>query len=398
MAAFATIPAGASLRPEKFELKVSEQDLKDFKDLVRLSKLAPETYENTRTDGRYGLTHEWMSQTKAYWETQYDWRQREIYINSFPNFVVDVEDQDGTFRIHFAALFSKRKDAIPLLFLHGWPGSHLEFLKMLDIYRKRYSEDELPYHIIAPSLPGYSLSSGPPLDKDWLIDDMGRVLNSLMVGLGFGSGYIAQGGDIGSFECRVLAALHDECKAIHLNLAMDWVAPEGVDEKDINDAERTGLKRLFEFLTTGSAYSKEHGTRPATIGFVLSASPLSLLAWIGEKFIEWTDTTPTTEDILDSVTLYWFTQSFPRCIYPYRELGRSAHITHGDPKYYCKKPMGFSWFPQELGPVPRAWVEKTGNLVFHRQHTEGGHFAAMEKPELLAQDMDDFVKQIWPVK
>ena len=83
---------------------------------------------------------------------------------------------------------------------------------MLDIYRKRYSEDELPYHIIAPSLPGYSLSSGPPLDKDWLIDDMGRVLNSLMVGLGFGSGYIAQGGDIGSFECRVLAALHDECK------------------------------------------------------------------------------------------------------------------------------------------------------------------------------------------
>lgn len=100
----------------------------------------------------------------------------------------------------------------PIWHAYCLSGSHIEFLKMLDLYSKKYSEDELPYHIIVPSLPGYSLSSGPPLNKDWLMDDMGRVLNSLMVGLGFGSGYIAQGGDIGSFECRVLAALHDECK------------------------------------------------------------------------------------------------------------------------------------------------------------------------------------------
>ena len=140
-------------------------------------------------------------------------RATEKYINSFPNFTVQIKDDDGeNFSIHFAALFSKKKDAIPLLFMHGWPGSHLEFLAMLDLFRKCYTPEQLPYNIIVPSLPGYTLSSGPPLTRDFETQDIARIMNKLMVGLGFGGGHIAQGGDIGSFIARVLAANHEECR------------------------------------------------------------------------------------------------------------------------------------------------------------------------------------------
>ncbi|KAI1617161.1 Alpha/Beta hydrolase protein [Exophiala viscosa] len=154
------------------------------------------------------------------------------------------------------------------------------------------------------------------------------------------------------------------------------------------------------FIQTGSAYAQEHGTRPATIGFVLASNPLALLAWIGEKFIQWTDETPFLEDILDDVTLYWFTQSFPRCIYIYREYhgDPGAHTPHGDPRFRSEKPVGYSWFPQELAPIPKAWVERMGNLVWHRQHDSGGHFAALEKPEVLMADVEDFAKQVWQRK
>uniref|UniRef100_A0A8H7NHA4 AB hydrolase-1 domain-containing protein n=1 Tax=Bionectria ochroleuca TaxID=29856 RepID=A0A8H7NHA4_BIOOC len=277
-------------------------------------------------------------------------------------------------------------------------GNHTEFLKVLGILRQKYSPNELPYHVIVPSLPGYTLSSGPPLTKDWNTEDIGRIMNKLMIGLGFGNGYISQGGDIGAFVSWVLAVNHKECHAIHVNFAIGQ-EPQGVVQSNISDAERQGLQRLQNFLTSGNAYFQEHNTRPATIGYVLSSSPLALLAWIGEKFIEWTDTTPDYEEILDSVTLYWFTESIARGLYPYR----TPHGTPGlhpllsDPKYYCEKPLGYSSFPHELGPTPVEWLRKEANLVWHRLHSKGGHFAAMEQPELFLGDVEEFIHHIWPV-
>jgi microsomal epoxide hydrolase len=137
--------------------------------------------------------------------------------NSFPNYIAHVKDDDGEeFKIHFLALFSKKKDAVPLLYMHGWPGSHFEHLDIFDLYRKKYSPEDLPYHCIAVSLPGWTLSSGPPLGKDWGVEDTGRIMNKLMVGLGFGKdGYICQGGDIGSFTSKVMAGTYDEVKGVH---------------------------------------------------------------------------------------------------------------------------------------------------------------------------------------
>lgn len=153
--------------------------------------------------------------------------------------------------------------------------------------------------------------------------------------------------------------------------------------------------RNTNFGTLGNAYAREHGTRPSTIGLVLSSSPLALLAWIGEKFLAWTDVSPPLDEILDSVTLYWFTSSFPRCIYPYRQFfGPEPTFFHNDPEFYIEKPMGYSWHRWELAPMPKAWVEKTGNLVWYSGHSEGGHFAAMERPVLFVEDMEGFVGQL----
>lgn len=261
--------------------------------------------------------------------------------------------------------------------------------------RKQYSPEDLPYHIIVPSLPGYTLSSGPPLDKDSKVEDIARIIDKLMVGLGFDS-YIGQGGDIGSYTCRPLAK-YPSCKAVHLNFNM--MDKPDVPDSEVSSTEQKGLERAEEFSERASAYAMEHGTRPATIGFVLQSNPIALFAWISEKFITWTDTTPQLDDILDSVTLYWFTQSFPRCIYPYREYhgGRTTSGVgpHSDPKWKFEKPFGYSYFPMELAPMPLAWVKTSGDLVWSKEHDKGGHFAAMEVPELLWQDVESFVQQIW---
>ena len=145
--------------------------------------------------------------------------------------------------------------------------------------------------------------------------------------------------------------------------------PGDVPDEVVTPAEKKGLERAAEFPKTGNAYALEHGTRPATIGLVLSSSPIALLAWIGEKFQHWTDADPSTDTILDFVSLYWFTQTFARCIYPYRQSTVDRQLFHSHPDYRLKKkPMGFSWFPLEIAPVPKAWVEGTGELKLWRAH------------------------------
>ena len=251
----------------------------------------------------------------------------------------------------------------------------------------------LPFHVIVPSLPGYGYTNGPRLDKNFDTQGAARVLDQLMIGLGFADGYISQGGDIGSFLTRILAVTSPSCKAAHLHLCIG----QSGDTRGLSAAELQGVERCADFATLGNAYAREHGTRPATIGLALSASPVALLAWVGEKHQQWTHETPSIDDMLASTTLYWFTESFPRAIYPYRQFfGAEPTFFHNDPAYYVKKPLGYSWHPEELSPVPRAWVAETGNLVWYREHKQGGHFAAWELPETFVKDLEDFVADVWP--
>nr|POE93043.1 putative phospholipid-transporting atpase neo1 [Quercus suber] len=396
---FTTVPSAATLQPQPFQAHVSDSDLNDFLQLLKLSRVGPKTYENQVADVKsiegFGVLRSWLEQAKSRWETSYNWRKTEDRINSFPNFTVPIEEDGYEFKIHFVALFSKKKGAVPLTLLHGWPGSFLEFLSVLDVFRQKYGEDDLPYHLIVPSLPGYGYSSGPSTENNFTTEGIAHVIDKLMVGLGFGSGYVAQGGDMGSFVSRVLGATADACKAVHLNFC------SGIDNSKENPPstlptdEQQGLERGSGFHKVGNAYARAHATRPSTIGLLCSTSPLALLAWVGEKFLQWTDEDPPMDEILDSATLYWFTDSLPRSIYPYRQFyGVPPKPFHSNPTYYINKPLGYSWHHKEIAPIPVKWVESSGDLVWHRKHQEGGHFAAMEKPSLFVKDIEDFVNDI----
>jgi microsomal epoxide hydrolase len=174
--------------------------------------------------------------------------------------------------------------------------------------------------------------------------------------------------------------------------------PPNVDTTSYTPLEKVGLLRGAEFKSIGSAYALEHATFPSTIGFAVSASPLALLPWIAEKFLSWSDavTQPSLDAILESVTLYYLTDTFPSAIYPYRQVFTPGNIgAHENPIWHINKPFGMSWFPKEIVPVPKAWVETTGDLVWWREHSTGGHFAAVERPEVLLEDLTEFVGKVW---
>ena len=393
---FNTLPRNASNAIRPWEVNISQQDLDDLATLLKASPLAPPTFENSlpEQDRHLGLRRDWLSAAKQYWETQFDWRKHESHMNSFPHFRVPINDTLGEFDIHFVALFSKRVDAIPILLLHGWPGSFLEFLPLLDIVRSQHTAENLPYHLVIPSLPGYTFSSRPPLDRDFRADDAARIFNELASMLGFES-YIVQGGDVGGRIARIIAAEYPKCKAVHLN-THPMIPPDPEEVKSsINDSEKAGLERHNFFLHNGTGYAWEHATRPSTIGFALSSSPLTLLAWIGEKFLDWTDDDPSLDVILESVTLYWLTDCAATNLWSYRQFYGPNADSHGSKKWHVNKPLGYSWFPKEINPIPKAWIETTGNLVFYRQHEKGGHFAALERPRELWSDVEEFLKIAW---
>ncbi|KAI1460987.1 Alpha/Beta hydrolase protein [Annulohypoxylon moriforme] len=406
MSSYAKLPAGVTLDVQPFKAHVAEEKLQDFKKLLELSPIAPAVFENTNAGRRYGMERNWLENAKHVWLNKFDWRQHEDRINSFPNFKAAVKDAEGnTIEIQFLALFSENPDAVPIAFLHGWPGSFCDFLDILDILKQRYTPANLPYHVIVPSLPGYAYSSGPPVEVDYGVDIAAGALNSLMVGLGFESGYLAQGGDLGSFMSRFLAMRYDACKGIHLNM-MGMPPVENPDELPTDELEKRALTRATEFLDTSYAFALEQGTRSATIGLALSSSPLAMLSWIGEKILEWTDEDPPLEKILESVTLYWLTDTLPRAMYHNRGAGNPDE----KPKIarisvvtklaalklpYIEKPCGYSYFAHEIVPIPKSWAAQSCNLVSFNQHESGGHFPAMEKPNELLADVEEYIKTAW---
>ncbi|UPX13223.1 uncharacterized protein EKO05_0003744 [Ascochyta rabiei] len=365
-----------------FTLNIPDQDIEDWRQLLTLSKLAPKTWEGSQEDRRYGVTHKWLTETKEYWLNTYSWRDEEKRINAFPNYRMQINGVD----LHFIALFSEKEEAVPIQFLHGWPGSFIEFLPMLEVIKKQHSAKDLPYHIIVPSLPGYPLSPRPT-DREWSVKESSAVLNQLMLNLGFEK-YLAQGGDVGSFNARVSAQNHDACVGIHLNMMTVQDQP---DESELSALEKKAIKSANAWRQTGNAYAQEHGTRPSTIGSVLSSNPLALLAWIGEKFLEWSDTDPDIHHILTNISLYWFTCSILPSLQPYRQLLGNSGLA----LTYIEKPVGFSFFPHELFPGIKHVLDKNANIVTYEQHESGGHFAALEKPEELWGDVEKFVNVAW---
>ena len=213
---FSIPPNNVSGKLEPFKLHVSESNLSRFRELLRLSEIGPATWWNTQNDPQFGVSRDWLIEAKQTWLHDFNWREHEERLNKFPSYKIAVEDVEaGLVDIHFTALFSTKEDAIPVVFLHGFPASFMEFLPMMQLLVEKYTPDSLPYHIIVPSLPDYGLSGGSTRNTEMTIAQSARIMNQLMVDLGFGEGYVAQGGDLGSMLARVMSVYYKECKAFH---------------------------------------------------------------------------------------------------------------------------------------------------------------------------------------
>ncbi|EED23524.1 epoxide hydrolase, putative [Talaromyces stipitatus ATCC 10500] len=402
-------PPTIRVKQQACKIDIPPTEITDLQNLVSKARLGPVTFENSQPEvtKEFGLTRSWMSKAIQAWssESTFNWNKIQDNINSIPQFISTVNHNNHSYSIHYMALWSLRADATPLVCIHGWPGCFIEYLAVAKLLQSKYTPDTLPYHFIVPSLPGYTFSSGPPADSngDFSTYDVSCIFRSLFIDqLGFDQkGYIVAGGDIGSRVCRALAVDDEHCKGIHLTFCFDFDM-RNFPRQGLKDNELRDIEAIETFVTAGAAYAQMHATRSATIGFVLSSNPVALLAWIAEKFLEWTDLTPDMETILTFMTLYWVTDTFSRSIYPYRhDFVPSEDVPcHGDGARWLiprSKVFGFSHFPKEILPVPKAWVERTAvaeEVTFWREHEQGGHFAGVEVPGDLLEDLQEFVEHV----
>ncbi|KAF8957261.1 alpha beta-hydrolase [Flammula alnicola] len=358
---------------QPFKIAVLDDSIRLLQQKLAMTVL-PDELDEAGWD--YGAPLSDVRRLVARWKDGYDWRMHEAQLNNeLPQFTRDIDvDGFGTLNIHYVHKKSKVGGAIPLLFVHGWPGSFLEVRKILPLLVEASSEHPA-FHVIAFSLPGYGFSEAPK-KKGFAEKQYAEVGNKLMLALGYNE-YITQGGDWGYLITRTIAQFYGpkHSKAWHSNMAV------------YTPAEKEGLERTQWYQKKSAGYFHQQTTMPQTLGYGLADSPVGLLAWIYEKLVTWTDNYPWDDDeVLTWISIYWFSRAGPaaslRIYYEVMKISESAFTT----TVATTIPMGYSYFPKELFALPRRWL-KAPNLVFESEHKSGGHFAAHEKPKELVADV-----------
>jgi epoxide hydrolase len=339
--------------------------------------------------GRWGTRKSYLQDLCASWENEYDWRRTEARINAYPNFLTTIDGQ----QIHFMWIKSSEPNSIPLLMTHGWPGSVVEFLDVIDPLvhpRDHGAAGDVAFDLVIPSLPGYGWS-GPTTDSGWNLQRIATAWKTLMSELGYRR-YGAQGGDWGAMVSARLAQIdRDAMIGLHLNLAL---VPRV--EGPITEQEQTDLDDVVAFVKFGSAYQVIQGRSPQTLAYGLSDSPAGLAGWIIEKFDRWTDhdgdleQAVARERLLDNLTVYWVTNTINSSMRLYAEAQRANDF--GALRTRVEVPTGLAVFPKEMFRYPRAWLDKAFNLIRYTRMPRGGHFAAMEEPDLFVSDVRAFFR------
>ena len=380
------------LRP--FTIDVPDEVLNDLhRRLVTTRWPEAETVD----DWSQGTPLAYAQELASYWAETYDWREREAQLNRFDQFVTEIDGLD----IHFVHQRSPHDDAIPLILSHGWPGSIVEFHKVIEPLTNPTAFGGDPadaFHVVAPSLPGYGFSA-KPAGTGWGVEKIGEVFAALMARLGYDR-YVAQGGDWGAAITHSIGALDaDHCAAIHMTLAM------GARPTDLDDPapdELRALERAGYYAEWDSGYSKQQSTRPQSVGYGLVDSPAAQAAWIIEKFWAWTDNADdsgtdasrhpenvlTRDELLDNVMLYWINGNGASSGRLYWESFRKRRpLEIGD------IPVGFASFPREVVPPVRSWVEPIYPGLCHwAEYDKGGHFAAFEVPDTFVTEVRTFFR------
>ena len=386
-------PAGdTSIRP--FSFRASDEDLADLKRRIAATRW-PE--RETVTDDTQGVQLGTIQKLADYWLNHHDWRKVEAKINSYPNFVTNIDGAD----IHFIHVKSKHENALPIIVTHGWPGSVIEQLKIIEPLTDPTAHGgtaEDAFDIVIPSMPGYGFS-GKPSAPGWGPEKIASANIQLMKRLGYDR-FVAQGGDWGALIVDFMGVqAPPELLGIHTNMAgaippeINALAAAGAPPPEGLDAdERYCFEHVSFFFAKGLGYATEMANRPQTL-YGLADSPIALAAWIIDHDI-WTyrqiarvfngeQLGLTRDDIVDNITLYWLTNT-----------GVSSGRLYWENKYPFVVPKGVkipvvvSSFPEEIFPIPRTWAEKAyPKLIYYNKHPEGAHFAAWEQPEALVSDV-----------
>lgn len=355
-----------------FRIAVPDADLADLH--ARLDRTRwPEA--ECVDDWSQGIPLAYTRELADYWRNEYDWRAREAELNRFDHFTTAIDGLD----IHFIHQRSSRDDAFPLVITHGWPGSVIEFHKVIEPLT------EAGFHVVCPSLPGYGFS-GKPAGTGWGVDKIAAAWETLMVRLGY-ERYGAQGGDWGSAVTTQIGRNRGHCVAIHTNMPIAQPpSPENLTEE-----EQQVLASALHYRKWDSGYLKQQSTRPQTLGYGLVDSPVGQLAWIVEKFWSWMDcdghpeNALSRDELLDNVMLYWVTASAASSARLYWESATS--FGGGD---RVEVPTGVASFPKEILRAPRSWCETNYNVTHYTAMPRGGHFAALEQPGLFVEDLRAF--------
>ncbi len=368
--------------PTPFEIQASDAELDDLRARLRATRW-PEA--ETVDDWSQGIPLAYLQEVCAYWADGYDWRAREAKLNAHPQFVHAVDGLD----IHFVHVRSPEPNALPLVITHGWPGSIVEFQKVIGPLTdpKSHGGDSADaFHVVCPSLPGFGFS-GKPTSPGWSVQKTADAGSRLMQDLGYGR-YVAQGGDWGSMVTTCIGQQDPEhCAGIHLNMPL--VPPDPETMGDLTEAEQSAMAGMQHYQDWDSGYSKQQSTRPQTLGYGLVDSPAGQAGWILEKFWSWMDcdghpeNALTRDELLDNVMLYWLPATGASSARLYWESFRNP------PMEPVKVPVGCSIFPKEIFRSSRRWAEKHfgERLVHWNELDAGGHFAAFEKPEVFVDEV-----------
>lgn len=375
-----------SVRP--FTARAADADLDDLRNRLAAARFPEvETIYRAAPDRRrwdQGVPLADLVDVVDYWHSGYDWRAFEARLNDIGQFSTTI---DGL-QIHFLHRRSPRPDAAPLLLTHGWPGSIAEFVHLVDELAEPTAAGAPAFHVVVPSLPGFGFS-GKPSTTGWGVATIAGAWVELMNRLSYDE-FLAHGGDWGGVVTTVLGGLFPErVIGIHSTLAQ---APTGLSTDGLTDQERAWADGTRDFWRDRAAYAKQQSTRPQTIGYSLVDSPVGLLAWIFDKFAEWTDTEDTpferisVDRILDDVTLYWLTRSGASAARIYYESHGGVNTV--DPRLTVDVPAAITIYPRDIEKCPRPWAEQRYRQIVRWATPEaGGHFPSLEVPDLFVGDL-----------
>jgi microsomal epoxide hydrolase len=384
--------ASTSKQPTPFTIAVSQEQLADLKQRLAGARLPDQL---PKTSWEYGTDKRYLTELLNYWQEEFDWPAQQNKLNQLDQYTMQVSDLN----MHFIHQRSSNPDAIPLLILHGWPGSISEFSHIvgpLTEPAEHGGNGADAFHVIAPSLPGFGFSEIPQ-SRGFNPEQMAHVVAELMASLGY-ERYALAGGDWGAIINRHVANHYpDRLIGLHTNFILAAEPPAGAAQPTETELEKRTAR--IAYMRNELGYQQIQGTKPQSLGYGLNDSPAGLAAWIVEKFHGWTDMPQgadgdlddyiSKDDILTNISIYWFTQTITSSSRIYFE---NSQTRPQKPMGFIEVPTGAAVFPAEIYVTPKAWAEAAYNIQHWSEMPAGGHFAALEQPQSYLDDVRAFFR------